>query len=147
MAVREQLSLLDGATSPFRAQDAQYSHSVVVPLQRPTDHSAAISQAGLAGLHAIFQRGFRYAKAGVMLLNITPASQKQHELDLEDDRQTGSRGRLMQALDGVNLRYGRGALLLASAGTEGNHRAWTMKQDRRTPGYTTLWSELAVARA
>ena len=37
-------------TSPFRAQDAQYSRSVVVPLRRPTDDSAAISQAALAGL-------------------------------------------------------------------------------------------------
>lgn len=134
-------------TSPFRAQDAQYSRSVVVPLRRPTDDTAAISQAALAGLHAIYQQGFRYAKAGVMLLDLSPASQQQHELDLEDDHQAGNRGRLMQALDGVNLRYGRGALLLASAGTEGDHRAGSMKQERRTPGYTTRWGELAVARA
>ena len=74
-----------------------------------------------------------------MLLDLRPASQQQHELDLEDDQQAGNRGRLMQALDGVNLRYGRGALLLASAGTKGDHRAWSMKQERRTPGYTTQW--------
>ena len=134
-------------TSPFRAQDAQYSRSVVVPLRRPTDDSAAISQAALLGLQAIYRPGYRYAKAGVMLLDLRPSSQQQHELDLEDDRQAGNRGRLMQALDGVNLRYGRGALLLASAGTEGDHRAWSMKQERRTPGYTTRWGELAVARA
>jgi DNA polymerase V len=52
-------------------------------------------------------------------------------------------------LDGVNARYGRGALLLASAVTPDhkNGLGWTMKQERRTPGYTTQWGELAVARA
>ena len=41
----------------------------------------------------------------------------------------------------------RGALLLASGGTPHHRHGWTMKQDRRTPGYTTRWGELAVARA
>ena len=134
-------------TSPFRVQDKQYSRSVVAPLRRPTDDTAAISQAALAGLQAIYQAGFRYAKAGVMLLDLRPASVMQHELDPEDEQQAGNRGRLMQALDGVNRRYGRGALLLASAGTQGDRRNWSMKQERRTPGYTTQWGELAVARA
>ena len=62
-------------------------------------------------------------------------------------RSQGSVVSLMQPLDGVNLRYGRGSLLLASAGMEGEHRAWSMKQERRTPAYTTRWGELAVARA
>ena len=84
-----------------------------------------------------------------MLMDLRPASQHQHELDLEGEEPAPSRGRLMQALDGVNARYGRGALQLASAGTPDhkNGRGWTMKQERRTPGYTTRWGELAVARA
>jgi DNA polymerase V len=134
-------------TSPFRLQDKQYSRSAVVPLRRPTDDTAAISQAALAGLRSIFQAGFNYAKAGVMLLDLQPASQLQHELDLEGDKHDANRGRLMQALDGVNARYGRGALLLASGGTPHHRHGWTMKQDRRTPGYTTRWGELAIARA
>lgn len=36
---------------------------------------------------------------------------------------------------------------MASAGLAGNRRAWSMKQERRTPGYTTCWDDLAVARA
>ena len=82
-----------------------------------------------------------------MLLDLRPASQLQHELDLEGDEQDSNRGRLMLALDGINARYGRGALLLASGGTPQHRQGWTMKQDRRTPGYTTRWGELAVARA
>ena len=53
----------------------------------------------------------------------------------------------MQALDGVNRRYGRGTVQLGSAGLDGNVRVWSMRQERRTPGYTTRWDELAVVRA
>ena len=134
-------------TSPFRAKDRQYSRSMVVPLRRPTDDSRAISQAALAGLKAIYQPDYLYAKAGVMLLDLSDAGLQQGELALEDEDSVRDPSRLMQALDAVNGRYGRGAVLLASAGLEGDNRAWGMKQERRTPGYTTRWGDLAVARA
>jgi DNA polymerase V len=53
----------------------------------------------------------------------------------------------MQALDAVNQRFGRGTLSLASAGLAGEQRQWRMKQERRTPGYTTDWDGLALVRA
>ena len=134
-------------TSPFRVQDKQYSRSMVVPLRRPTADSRAIAQAALAGLDAIYQRGYWYAKAGVMLMDLSDAAVEQGELALEDEDARRDPSRLMQALDAVNVRYGRGALLLASAGMDGDHRAWSMRQERRTPGYTTRWGEMAVARA
>lgn len=64
-----------------------------------------------------------------------------------DDELIVDRRRLTSALDGLNQRYSRGTLLMASAGLAGNRRAWSMKQERRTPGYTTCWDDLAVARA
>jgi hypothetical protein len=36
---------------------------------------------------------------------------------------------------------------LASAGLAGEQRQWSMKQERRTPGYTTDWDGLALVRA
>lgn len=137
-------------TSPFRPQDKQYSRSTVVPLRRPTDDSRAISQAALMGLVSIYAPGYRYAKAGVMLLSLGDARVEQGELALEEDRaclHDAEAPRLMQALDAVNQRYGRGVMLLASSGLAGEHRAWSMKQERRTPGYTTQWSEMPVVRA
>ena len=53
----------------------------------------------------------------------------------------------MQALDAVNQRFGRGTVALASAGLAGELRQWSMKQERRTPGYTTDWDGLALVRA
>ena len=47
----------------------------------------------------------------------------------------------------VNQRDGRGAVLVVSAGLAGERRAWSMKQERKTPGYTNCWAELPVVRA
>lgn len=134
-------------TSPFRPE-AQYSRSTTEPLRRPSADSAVQAAAALAGLQTIYRPGFKYAKAGVMLLELQSETVHQDELALHrDDELIADRRRLMSALDGLNQRYGRGTLLMASAGLAGNRRAWSMKQERRTPGYTTCWDDLAVARA
>lgn len=137
-------------TSPFRRQDRQYANSVVVPLLRPSADAAQLVQAALAGLTHIYRPGHRYAKAGVMLLDLTPSSHHQHELDWGDVAESprdGSRDRLMQALDSVNARYGHGTLALAATQAGSAHKPWVMKQGRRTPRYTTHWGELALARS
>lgn len=133
-------------TSPFR-KDPQYSRSMVVPFRRPTSDTAQIVSASLAGLKAIYRPGFKLAKAGVMLMELQSASvHLQSELDLDGD-ESREREKLMSTLDGLNQRYGKGAVHMASAGLEGNKRMWSMKQERRTPGYTTCWEDMPVARA
>lgn len=133
-------------TSPFRTNDKQYSHSSVVPLPSPTQDSAQLTAAALAVLDAIYKPGFNYAKAGVMLLDLQPATRHQYTLDLDDHTERENRTRLMQTLDDLNQRYGRGTLTLASAGAQRAHHAWAMKQERKTPGYTTEWEGLAFVR-
>lgn len=134
-------------TSPFRTQDLQYSRLTVVPLRRPSNDSRDISQTALMGLQAIYRPGYRYAKAGAMLLDLRPTDLMQQELALDDDVADPGGTRLMQALDAVNQRFGRGTVALASAGLAGELRQWSMKQERRTPGYTTDWEGLALVRA
>lgn len=136
-------------TSPFR-QAAQYSRSVVVPLRRPCGDTGALVQAAVLGLQAIYRPGFKYAKAGVMLLGLQPDSVVQGELDWDDSdplAHQGDRSQLMTALDTLNGRFGKGTLTMASAGLRGERRLWTMKQARRTPAYTTCWADIPVARA
>lgn len=132
-------------TSPFR-QDAQYSRSTTVPLRRPSADTGVIVSAALNGLAAIYRPGFKLAKTGVMLLGLQPEAMQQCELPLEED-EAEDRGRLMTTLDGLNLRYGRSTVLLASAGLESDTRAWAMNQERRKSGYTTCWADMPVARA
>ena len=143
-------------TSPFR-QTPQYSHSLVVPLRRPTADTAAITAAAIQGLKSIYKPGFDYAKAGVMLLDISSSNTEQFELDLEAGHEPAGapnapavsavRPKLMNALDSLNDRYGRGTLKLASAGLGKAPRNWTMKQELRTPAYTTRWEDMPVVRA
>ncbi len=136
-------------TSPFR-KDPQYSRSIVVPLRRPTADTGAIVQATVLSLRAIYCQGFKYAKAGVMLLDLQPDSIIQGELDLGDDdsiEDIADKARLMSALDAINKRYGRGTMKMASAGLDGDRRVWFMRQERRTPAYTTNWADIPIARA
>ena len=132
-------------TSPFRI-DAQFSRSISVPLRRPSADTGVIVAAALRGLRAIYRPGYHLAKAGVMLLELQPCTVLQSELDLQTD-DAPDRRRLMTALDALNQRYGRGTVKLASAGLLGDRRAWTMKQERRTPGYTTCWADIPIVRA
>ena len=132
-------------TSPFR-KDPQYSRSICVPLRRPTADTGALVSAAVAGMKAIFRQGYNYAKAGVMLLDLQPDTISQGELDLQGD-EGPDHSKLMSTLDQLNQRFGRGTVLMASAGLAGEQRAWVMKQDRRTPQYTTCWKDLAVVKA
>ena len=132
-------------TSPFRQQDRQYSRSITVPLGRPTADTALITALAVRALQAIFKPGYRFAKAGVMLLDLQAASIEQGELAL--DELGDDRSQLMSAMDAINARHGRGTVKVASVGTGGDARTWSMRQDLRTPNYTTRWTDLPVARA
>jgi DNA polymerase V len=131
-------------TSPFREKEPQYSRSASIPLPSPTSDSAHITQAANAIIKRIYRPGFKYAKAGVMLMDLQPATREQLTLDF-DEVMPENRVRLMDAMDQVNHRYGRGTLKLASAGAPKAIKLWAMKQERMSSGYTTDWEGLAVA--
>ncbi len=132
-------------TSPFRKNDAQYSRNIVVPLRKPTADTNLIAAAAIVGMRAIFRPGYNFAKAGVMLLDLADASIEQHELDLDEPPE--DRASLMLAMDTLNRRFGRGTIFAGSAGTGGQRRRWVMKQELKTPNYTTDWNELPLVRA
>ena len=138
-------------TSAFRSNDRQYSNTVTVPLRRPTSDSADITVAAVRGLQAIYRPGYRFAKAGVMLQDLQDAGIEQHELGLEDTDPglpgQRDRGALMGVIDGLNTRYGRGAVALGSSGLAGDMRIWTMRQGLKTPDYTTRWADVPTAKA
>ena len=135
-------------TSPFRKTE-QYSRSIVVPLRHASADTADIVSAALAGLRAIFRPDYDLAKAGVMLLDLQDGEQTQQlELSLEDLAPGArNRDRLMRALDTVNDRWGRGTLKVGSAKIGVAARAWSMRQERLTPAYTTDWDALPTAKA
>ncbi|MBI3532205.1 MAG: Y-family DNA polymerase [Burkholderiales bacterium] len=132
-------------TSPFR-DDKQYSKSVMVPLRHPSADTSEIVQAALMGLRQIYRSGYKLAKAGVMLADLCGANQVHPELDLGESS-SQDRAKLMGAVDLLNRRYGRGAVVMGSSGTGDLPRNWAMKQERRTPRYTTRISEIPVGKS
>jgi DNA polymerase V len=135
-------------TNPFRRWEPQYARSITLPLRRPSAETAVIAAAALRGLRSIWRAGFRIHKAGVILLDLQDAQRVQGELALAADAVPWpGAAPLMAAVDRLNDRYGRGTVQLASAGLGGEARSWTMKQQWRTPQYTTCWNDLPVARA
>jgi len=131
-------------TSAFRPGPA-YSRSVIMPLRRPTADTLALVNAAVTGITAIYRPGFNFAKAGVMLLDLQDGGIEQGELDLEPE--PAAQGKLMGTLDRLNDRYGRGTVVLASAGLKGPQRDFEMRQNLLTPQYTTRWADLPVAKA
>ncbi|MBR8042116.1 Y-family DNA polymerase [Burkholderia cenocepacia] len=127
-------------TSAFRKKDKQYSAAVVVPLAVPVGDTLRLVEAALVGLARLYKPGFKYAKAGVMLLDLTDRAIEQADLFAGP---APRRERLMAALDAVNDRFGRGTLRVGNV--EG-HQAWHMSQNAKTPSYTTEWEGLPTAR-
>jgi len=135
-------------TNPFRRGEPQYSKSAVMPLRSPTADTALIVQSALLALRVCWRPGYRLHKAGVILLDLQQDLLKQEELALESGHEAPPSGAaLMRAMDALNDRYGRGAVHIASTGTGAHARAWTTKQQWRTPQYTTRWADVPVAHA
>ena len=132
-------------TSPFRP-GPRFNKSVVVPLRRPTADTGKLVWAASMGMRRMYEPGYKMAKAGVMLLDLVSGSVLQGELDLEEEDQR-DRTKLMVALDTLNGRYGKGTVHSASTGGTNEGKDWGMKQERRTPQYTTRWEDVPVARA
>lgn len=84
------------------------------------------------------QRDYQYKKAGIMLSEISPVTHRQGDL-LEPVALANDR--LMLALDSLNLRFGRGTVKVS---TQGAFRDWEMRQERKSPNYTTCWDEVPV---
>jgi len=129
-------------TNPHREDDPQYSNSMVLPLTTASSDTTRLVRAAQWGLRRIFRPGYRYAKAGVMLMDICRADGVQQSLFALTENEEKS-ARLMQALDSINQRMGQNTLFLAGAGVR---KAWRMRRGNKSPGYTTEWGEVALAR-
>lgn len=127
-------------TSPFRPGPA-YSNAATVELRPATDDTFALIAAATAGARRIWRDEFAMSKAGVILSGLVPVSKVQPDLLAAADRARGAR--LMAAMDAINSRMGRDTLVPAA--TIG--RAWRMRQDSRSPSYTTELDDVPVVRA
>lgn len=128
-------------TNPFAPDDPPYHTHCTVELASPTADTRPLIGQAVRGLEAIYRPGYRYKKAGVMLLSLTPADRRQGSLFRPGDGERSQR--LMTVIDQINNRMGRGTVRFA---TEGFQHGWVMRQAFRSPAYTTRWGEPPVVR-
>jgi DNA polymerase V len=124
-------------TNRFKPTDPQYNVSRAIRLPVASADTGTLAKAASRVIRAIYKSGFRYKKAGVMLLDLAPADRVQGDLWTSPD--TPRSKSLMKALDSLNEYYGRGTLTYASAGRQ---QAWKLRRDHISPRYTTSWEEL-----
>lgn len=128
-------------TDRFRREAPQYSNAMTVRLAPPTAETPRVIGAALAALDRIWRDGFAIRKAGVILLDLVAPGDVPRDLFAPP---APARPRaLMAALDGINHRFGRGA---AAFGLAQKDAAWRMRQEAKSPSYTTSWAALPVAR-
>jgi DNA polymerase V len=125
-------------TNRFREDLPQYMPSLAVPLPVPTDDTREVNRWVHHLCQRMFKPGYQYKKAGIVLSEISPVTHRQDDW-LEPAGSPDSR--LMAALDTLNQRFGRGTVKVS---TQGAYTQWQMRQERKSPNYTTDWEDLPV---
>ena len=128
-------------TNPFSESEPQYHNSRVVPLGQPSDDTNKLIKASLQGLRQMYRPGYRYKKTGVLLMALQPKLSVQPTLFDEPEEQAKT-DHLMQIMDRINHKMGKGTLTIAASGT---NKRWAMRRESKSPNYTTEWSELPEA--
>ncbi|MGB8190484.1 MAG: Y-family DNA polymerase [Chitinophagaceae bacterium] len=119
-------------TNAHRNQDRQFHHSITLQIPVATNSTNEIIGYALKGLDAIFQPGYNFIKAGVMIVDLVPNSEVQSGIFDNANRKRDNG--LMKALDKVNKSFGKDIVRFAAQGYNGE---WGLKHERLSPCYTT----------
>ena len=125
-------------TNRFRKDQPRYMPCLAVPLPRPTHDTLEVNRWAAALCERMYKPDYAYKKAGIVLSEISPVTH--HQADWIEPEML-SNDKLMQVLDGLNQRYGRGAVTVS---TQGAYKEWQMRQERKSPNYTTCWEDVPV---
>ena len=125
----------------FREDLPQYYGHQGIHLPEPCDDTLWLQHLAQQQLRGLFQAGISYKKCGVELAML----QKKHitQMDwIENTLTRKQRPELMQAWDAIKCKYGDKQLHLASEdlGSE----AWKMRQQFKSPNYTTNFKDILV---
>lgn len=118
------------------------SVSTTVDFPEASNDTLVLVRAAKWGARRIWKSGYRYAKAGLMTVDLVPLEASQRALIGALDREKS--GRLMEALDACNRKLGRGVVFPAAAGIARQQKAWVTKFEMRSPRYTTRLEEVPV---
>lgn len=119
-----------------------FAPSKVQALPCPTDDTRTLVALARELATQLYQPNFTYNKAGVGLLGLSSKDSFQH--DMWQPESEAQSDKLMTLMDQINETQGRGTLFLAAQGVS---KPWYMRQQFKSPEYTTQWNDLPVVRS
>ncbi len=126
----------------FRPELPQHAANRTISLPAATSDTILVLGMVRRMLRGLLQEGIGYKKAGVALLDLARPEDVQQ--DLFAPAVAGDQ-RLMDTLDQINRKFGRGVAGLGASGWK-DKPAWGMRQHMLSPNYTTSVHELPRAR-
>lgn len=129
-------------TSHFNEKVSAFP-SATVKLPAPTADPVILTKAAVSALEGRILDGVPYARAGVMLMELSPAGaapQLPAFATAHEEKHIGS------LLGDIMDRFGTGSIGLGRAGMV-EPPDWGMKRQALSPRYTTEWDELLVVKA
>jgi DNA polymerase V len=130
-------------TNPFKPDAKQYHPSKAFNLIAPSCDTREVSMVARALAKAMYRRGYRYKKAGVGLLDLTHGDMHQGDMFAGIDPRSRA---MMDVLDRVNARFGRGTMGIAASALASRKPVWAMNQKQLSPAYTSRWDQLLRVR-
>lgn len=130
-------------SSPHDEGTYHYEQGTVC-LPEATNDSTVLIRAVRRIVESRYKRGVRYFKGGVTSMDLVLIGKSQGVLfDHLSDPQSQN---LMNAVDKLNRKYGRGSLKFATTGNQVK-KGWSTQFNFKSPAYTTRLEELPVACA
>lgn len=125
-------------TNKHKTSDRQYMKGLACSLMTATNDTRVLINTAQQVLKQLFQIGFNYKKAGILLMDIIPSHQQSKDLFIQPTSQHSAT--LMKVVDEVNRIFGSHTLFFAAEGVA--QASWVMRSGHRSPRYTTHWQEI-----
>lgn len=129
-------------TNNYQPYDAQYHQGISLKFTQPTSDTCEIIQAAKVALKQIYISGYKYKKAGIILLDMLHNKYQQQDMFVEKQN-TDKKVKLMSVMDQLNNSMGMNTIFVAAQGIK---RDWQMRSGNKSPNYTTDWRELVSAQ-
>jgi DNA polymerase V len=119
------------------AKGPRYVNFKTINLPVPTNDTSELLGYMTMALHALYRKGYKFKKSGVLAEELISADFQQSAL--WDEVKRGKLKELMISVDKINAGLGRDKVKFAIQGFD---RKWKMRQEKLSAAFTTKWSDI-----
>ena len=125
-------------TNRFK-KEKQYNSGIMFGLNFPCCDTSVIIKLALKAIDQIYQPGYSYHKAGIMMLDLIPSDI--HQKDLFQSTNYSLSDERMKVIDFLNKKFGSGIIAHGKVRSKDKNK-WKSRSFYLSPRYTTQWDEL-----